>query len=148
MANDIAAQSSTENTYALQNYAIAGVLLLRLVPAILLAWGIAWFVGFMLLFAGAMTLVVLSSDLVLTVVGWEVMGWCSYLLIGHHSAKAAARRAATKALVVTDRSVVPSSRQTWVAVPVASTGTADCAATVTLRPEVSPSAFVKSMAYP
>lgn len=52
-------------------------------------------------FTAAMLLTVLSDDVLLLIVGWEVMGWCSYLLIGHHSAKAAARRAATKALVVT-----------------------------------------------
>ncbi|MCE0486163.1 NADH-quinone oxidoreductase subunit 5 family protein [Ornithinimicrobium sediminis] len=53
------------------------------------------------LFSGAMLLVVLSGDVVLTLVGWEVMGWCSYLLVGHISAKASARRAAAKALLVT-----------------------------------------------
>ena len=37
----------------------------------------------------------------LTVVGWEVMGWCSYLLIGHWSRRHSARRAAHKAFLVT-----------------------------------------------
>lgn len=53
------------------------------------------------LFTAAMLLVVVSADLVLTVVGWEVMGWCSYLLIGHWSRRPAARRAALKAFLVT-----------------------------------------------
>lgn len=53
------------------------------------------------LFTGAMVLVVLSNDVLLTLMGWEVMGWCSYLLIGHESERAAARRAAFKAFVVT-----------------------------------------------
>ncbi|MEO8518166.1 MAG: proton-conducting transporter membrane subunit [Dermatophilaceae bacterium] len=53
------------------------------------------------LFLAGMFLVVLSGDLVLTLVGWEVMGWCSYLLIGHNSRLASARRAATKAFLVT-----------------------------------------------
>lgn len=53
------------------------------------------------LFTGAMLLVVQSADLVLTLVGWEVMGWCSYLLIGHWSRKESARRAALKAFLVT-----------------------------------------------
>lgn len=53
------------------------------------------------LFAAAMLLVILSADLVLTVVGWEVMGWCSYLLIGHWSRRAAPRRAAHSAFIVT-----------------------------------------------
>jgi len=34
----------------------------------------------------------LSGDLVLTLIGWEVMGWCSYLLIGHNSRLESARR--------------------------------------------------------
>ena len=53
------------------------------------------------LFSAAMLLVVFSRDLVLTLIGWEVMGWCSYLLIGHWSRKASARRAALKAFLVT-----------------------------------------------
>jgi NADH-quinone oxidoreductase subunit L len=53
------------------------------------------------LFTAAMLLVVVSSDLVLTIVGWELMGWCSYLLIGHWSRRASARRAALKAFLVT-----------------------------------------------
>lgn len=53
------------------------------------------------LFAAAMLLLVVSSDLVLTLVGWEVMGWCSYLLIGHWSRREAPRRAAHKAFLVT-----------------------------------------------
>ncbi len=53
------------------------------------------------LFAGAMLLLVVSRDLLLTLVGWEVMGWCSYLLIGHWSRRESARRAALKAFLVT-----------------------------------------------
>ncbi|AKU17877.1 NADH-quinone oxidoreductase subunit L [Luteipulveratus mongoliensis] len=53
------------------------------------------------LFTAAMQLVVLSGDLVLTLVGWELMGWCSYLLIGHESEREKARRAAYKAFIVT-----------------------------------------------
>ncbi|MGG5259054.1 NADH-quinone oxidoreductase subunit L [Phycicoccus avicenniae] len=53
------------------------------------------------LFTAAMLLVVVSRDLVLTIVGWEVMGWCSYLLIGHWSRRPSARRAALKAFLVT-----------------------------------------------
>ncbi|QGN58276.1 NADH-quinone oxidoreductase subunit L [Nostocoides sp. HKS02] len=53
------------------------------------------------LFCAGMLLVVQSADLVLTLVGWEVMGWCSYLLIGHWSRRESARRAALKAFLVT-----------------------------------------------
>src|SRR4029450_2536410 len=35
------------------------------------------------LFTAAMLLVVVAGDLVMLLVGWEVMGICSYLLIGH-----------------------------------------------------------------
>ena len=37
----------------------------------------------------------------LLVVGWEVMGLCSYLLIGQHWEQQEARRAAVKAFLVT-----------------------------------------------
>ena len=59
------------------------------------------FAGTVSLFLAGMLLVVLSGDLVLTLVGWEVMGWCSYLLIGHYSRRDSASRAATKAFLVT-----------------------------------------------
>lgn len=59
------------------------------------------FVASVSLFLAAMFLVVLSGDLVLTLIGWEVMGWCSYLLIGHNSRLESAQRAATKAFLVT-----------------------------------------------
>ncbi|WP_088317548.1 NADH-quinone oxidoreductase subunit L [Kineosporia sp. R_H_3] len=53
------------------------------------------------LFTAAMMLVVHADDLVLLLVGWEVMGLCSYLLVGHHSERDSARRAAVKAFLVT-----------------------------------------------
>ncbi|BDZ56890.1 NADH-quinone oxidoreductase subunit 5 family protein [Barrientosiimonas endolithica] len=53
------------------------------------------------IFTAGMQLVVLSGDLLLTLVGWELMGWCSYLLIGHDSAREKARRAAYKSFLVT-----------------------------------------------
>lgn len=62
---------------------------------------LAQFAATVSLFTAAMMLVVHARDLVLTLVGWEVMGWCSYLLIGHWSRKESARRAAYKAFLVT-----------------------------------------------
>ena len=53
------------------------------------------------LFTSAMLLVVVSSDLFELLVGWEVMGLCSYLLIGHYREQDYARRAALKAFLVT-----------------------------------------------
>ncbi|PRY57565.1 NADH-quinone oxidoreductase subunit L [Knoellia remsis] len=62
---------------------------------------LAEFAATVSLFTAAMMLVVHARDLVLTLIGWEVMGWCSYLLIGHWSRKESARRAAYKAFLVT-----------------------------------------------
>ena len=61
----------------------------------------AQFAATVSLFTAGMLLVVASADLALTLVGWEIMGWCSWLLIGHDSERRAARRAAHKAFLVT-----------------------------------------------
>jgi NADH-quinone oxidoreductase subunit L len=53
------------------------------------------------IFTGAMLLVVSASDLIVLLVGWEVMGVCSYLLIGHDRRLPEAPRAAVKAFLVT-----------------------------------------------
>jgi NADH-quinone oxidoreductase subunit L len=53
------------------------------------------------LFTGAMLLVVTSGDLFGLLVGWEVMGICSYLLIGHDRRLPEAPAAAVKAFLVT-----------------------------------------------
>lgn len=53
------------------------------------------------LFTAAMLLVVVAGDLVLLLVGWEVMGICSYLLIGHDRRLPEAPAAAVKAFLVT-----------------------------------------------
>ena len=53
------------------------------------------------LFTGAMLLVVTSGDLILLLIGWEVMGICSYLLIGHDRRLPEAPAAAVKAFLVT-----------------------------------------------
>jgi NADH-quinone oxidoreductase subunit L len=53
------------------------------------------------LFTAAMLLVVVAGDLIMLLVGWEVMGICSYLLIGHDRRLPEAPKAAVKAFVVT-----------------------------------------------
>ena len=55
----------------------------------------------MSLFTAAMLLVVVAGDLVVLLVGWEVMGLCSYVLIGHHRELPEARAAALKAFLTT-----------------------------------------------
>jgi NADH-quinone oxidoreductase subunit L len=53
------------------------------------------------LFTAAMLLVVVSGDLIMLLVGWEVMGICSYLLIAHDRRLPEAPAAAMKAFLVT-----------------------------------------------
>ncbi|PRY58894.1 NADH-quinone oxidoreductase subunit L [Glycomyces artemisiae] len=53
------------------------------------------------LFCAAMLLVVAADDLVLLLIGWEVMGACSYLLIAHYAKLPQAPGAAAKAFLVT-----------------------------------------------
>ncbi|WP_214409836.1 NADH-quinone oxidoreductase subunit 5 family protein [Sphaerisporangium fuscum] len=57
--------------------------------------------AFISLFTSAMLLVVYAGDLLVLYVGWEVMGLCSYLLIGHWWEDRANSRAAVKAFLVT-----------------------------------------------
>ncbi|MFG1748601.1 NADH-quinone oxidoreductase subunit 5 family protein [Streptosporangium sandarakinum] len=57
--------------------------------------------AFISLFTSAMLLVVYAADLLVLYVGWEVMGLCSYLLIGHWWEDRANSRAAIKAFLVT-----------------------------------------------
>jgi NADH-quinone oxidoreductase subunit L len=53
------------------------------------------------LFTGAMSVVVLADDLWLLLVGWELMGACSYFLIAHHWETEPARAGAVKAFLLT-----------------------------------------------
>jgi NADH-quinone oxidoreductase subunit L len=53
------------------------------------------------LFAGAMLTLVVADNLLLLFVGWEVMGLCSYLLIGFWYEKDTAYKAAIKAFTTT-----------------------------------------------
>ena len=53
------------------------------------------------LFLIAMVTVVATDNLFVLLIGWEVMGVCSYLLIGHHWERDDAQSGAAKALVVT-----------------------------------------------
>ncbi|MGD9483782.1 NADH-quinone oxidoreductase subunit L [Streptomyces sp. TRM70308] len=59
------------------------------------------------LFTAAMLLVVYSDDLIVLLVGWEVMGICSYFLVGHYWETSAARSASLKAFLVTKLGDVP-----------------------------------------
>src|SRR5919109_4147386 len=53
------------------------------------------------LFTAGMLIVVLADNLLLLLVGWEIMGVCSYFLIGHYWEDVANSRAAIKAFLTT-----------------------------------------------
>lgn len=53
------------------------------------------------LFTIAMITVVIADDLWVLLVGWELMGACSYFLIGHHWERPEARAGAVKAFLMT-----------------------------------------------
>ncbi|MFD9033902.1 NADH-quinone oxidoreductase subunit L [Streptomyces sp. NPDC059567] len=59
------------------------------------------------LFSAAMLLVVYSGDLMVLLVGWEIMGICSYFLVGHYWETPEARAASLKAFLVTKLGDVP-----------------------------------------
>jgi NADH-quinone oxidoreductase subunit L len=59
------------------------------------------------LFTAAMLLVVYTDDLIVLLTGWEVMGVCSYFLVGHYWETSAARAASLKAFLVTKLGDVP-----------------------------------------
>ncbi|MGL4173970.1 MAG: NADH-quinone oxidoreductase subunit 5 family protein [Actinomycetota bacterium] len=84
------------------------------------------------LFTAAMLLVVHADDLLVMLIGWEVMGLCSYLLIGHDSQRRAARAAAVKAFLITrvaDIGFVLGVVMLWSA-----TGTADLSRVIASAP--------------
>ncbi len=61
----------------------------------------ARFFAFISLFAFGMLTLVLSDNLLLLFIGWEIMGLCSYLLIGFWYGKPSARDAMIKAFMTT-----------------------------------------------
>ncbi|GAB2848741.1 Na+/H+ antiporter subunit A [Microbacterium insulae] len=63
--------------------------------------GLGQFAAVLLAFAGAMYGLVLTDDLVVLVMFWEITSVLSYLLIGYYNRRAASRRAALQALLVT-----------------------------------------------
>lgn len=63
--------------------------------------GVGQFAAVLLAFAGAMYGLVLTDDIVVLIMLWEVTSVLSYLLIGYYHGRAASRRAALQALLVT-----------------------------------------------
>jgi NADH-quinone oxidoreductase subunit L len=61
----------------------------------------AKFFALLSLFAFAMYLLVVSDSLLTLYIGWEIMGFCSYFLIGFWYGKESARKAGIKAFITT-----------------------------------------------
>ncbi|MGB9803395.1 NADH-quinone oxidoreductase subunit L, partial [Desulfofundulus sp.] len=61
--------------------------------------GFPVFFSYVSLFAASMLLLAISSNLLEMFVAWELVGLCSYLLIGFYSHKISAREAAKKAFI-------------------------------------------------
>src|SRR5262249_27983414 len=59
------------------------------------------FFAFLALFVFSMCVLVLGGNFLLLYVGWELVGLCSYLLIGFYYPKPSAAAAAKKAFIVT-----------------------------------------------
>ncbi len=62
---------------------------------------VGWYYAVLSLFTAAMLLLVLADDFLLLYLAWEVMGLCSYLLIGFWHEQEAPRRASIKAFLTT-----------------------------------------------
>ncbi|MBN1563725.1 MAG: hypothetical protein JXA10_07795 [Anaerolineae bacterium] len=61
----------------------------------------ARFFGYLSLFAGGMLTLTVADNLLLLFIGWEVMGFCSYSLIGFWAHKKSAMEAGVKAFMTT-----------------------------------------------
>ncbi len=63
--------------------------------------GLPRLLGLLLVFIGGMELIVIAADLVTLLIGWEIVGACSWALIGHRWGEAAPMRSAAYAFVAT-----------------------------------------------
>jgi NADH-quinone oxidoreductase subunit L len=66
-----------------------------------------WYFAALSLFTGSMLTLVIAGDLFLLLVGWELVGICSYLLIGHFWEEKENSSAAIKAFITTRTGDVP-----------------------------------------
>ena len=60
-----------------------------------------WYFAVHALFAGVMLALVLADNLIFLYIAWELVGLCSYLLIGHYFERRSAAEAAKKAFITT-----------------------------------------------
>jgi NADH-quinone oxidoreductase subunit L len=66
-----------------------------------------WYYGALSLFTGSMLLLVISNSLIQLLVGWELVGICSYLLIGHWWEEKTNSDAGIKAFITTKTGDIP-----------------------------------------
>ncbi|MFN2643184.1 MAG: NADH-quinone oxidoreductase subunit L [Actinomycetota bacterium] len=66
-----------------------------------------WFFAALSLFTGSMLTLVIANNLLMMLIGWELVGICSYLLIGHYWEEKANSNAAIKAFITTKTGDVP-----------------------------------------
>ncbi|YAL83848.1 proton-conducting transporter membrane subunit [Dermacoccaceae bacterium W4C1] len=103
------------------------------------------FAAVLSLLTAAMLLVVLSGDLLVTVAGWELLGWCSFLLIGHERRRRAGD-AARQAFWITRIAGVPLLLGVIIlAVGAGSTGYAEVIAHWQQAPNDATAAFAVAM---
>jgi NADH-quinone oxidoreductase subunit L len=95
---------------AVDNLAGLMVLLATTIAFLVLLYSVSYLAGeprtasytaLVLIFTAAMSAVVLADDFFVLLVGWEVMGACSYFLIGHYWERREARSGAVKAFLMT-----------------------------------------------
>ncbi|HET7326711.1 MAG TPA: NADH-quinone oxidoreductase subunit L [Nocardioidaceae bacterium] len=99
-----------EVAFVVDSLAALMVLLATTVALLVLLYSVGYLAGerrrasytaLVLVFTSAMSLVVLADDFFVLLVGWEVMGACSYFLIGHYWERFEARAGAVKAFLLT-----------------------------------------------
>jgi NADH-quinone oxidoreductase subunit L len=66
-----------------------------------------WFFAALSLFTGSMLTLVIANNLLMLLIGWELVGICSYLLIGHYWEEKANSSAAIKAFITTKTGDIP-----------------------------------------
>jgi NADH-quinone oxidoreductase subunit L len=95
--------------FALDNLTAIMLVVVTLISALVHVFSIGYMKGdvrysryfaYLGLFSFSMLLIVLANNLFLLYVGWELVGICSYLLIGHWYEKKSASDAAIKAFIV------------------------------------------------
>ncbi len=66
-----------------------------------------WFFAALNLFTGSMLVLVIANNLLMLLIGWELVGVCSYLLIGHYWEEKENSSAAIKAFITTKIGDIP-----------------------------------------